>query len=209
MKNIYEDKPFLGTPSGGKIDLIYGSMEIYRIIARGGANEREYCIQNFSKFMAEARKHYDYVFADTNPSTNVATMCALEACDYVIAPMTLDIFSVRGILMLKDIFSDRYIWLRENPGRVIGIWNMVASRLRHTDRLSVAERTLQEKSPEIFRMALANRIYETDYLHYVGRKRGFLHDRKSIARIDLFNTTKRELAKVCTELFQRLELAGA
>ena len=159
--------------------------------------------------MAEARKQYDFVFVDTNPSTNIATMCALDTCDYIIAPMTMDIFSVRGIPMLKDIFSDRFIWLRDNPGRIIGIWNMVASRLRHTDRLSMAERTLQEKSADIFRTALANRIYETDYLHYEGRKRGFLHDRQGIARIDLFNNAKKDLTRVCTELFQRVELTGA
>ena len=208
-KTVYEEHPLLGTPRGAKIDLIYGSMEIYRVIATSGANEREYCIQNFNKFMAEARKQYDYVFVDTNPSTNIAIMCALDACNFIIAPMTMDIFSVRGILMLKDIFSDRFIWLRDNPARIIGIWNMVASRLRNSDRLSVAERTLQNSNADIFRTALVNRIYETDYLHYEGRKRGFLHDRGGIARLDLFNNAKRDLTKVCTELFQRVELAGA
>ena len=54
-RTVYEENSLLGTPRGTKIDLIYGSMEIYRIIATSGANEREYCIQNFNKFMAEAR----------------------------------------------------------------------------------------------------------------------------------------------------------
>jgi len=121
----------------------------------------------------------------------------------------MDIFSVRGILMLKDIFSDRFIWLRDDPGRIIGIWNMVASRLRHTDQLSTAERTLQSSNPDIFRTALANRIYDTAYLHYEGKKRGFLHDFKGIARIDLFNNARSDLSKVCGELFQRVGLASA
>ena len=149
-KNVYVDRPLFGRANGGKIDLVFGSMEIYRIIATSGANEREYCIQNFNKFMAAARTRYDFIFVDTNPSTNVASMCALDACDYIIAPMTMDIFSVRGILMLRDIFSDRFIWLRENPRRIIGIWNMVASRFRHSNRVSVAERTLQQSSEKRF-----------------------------------------------------------
>src|SRR5689334_13481724 len=78
-KNYYKDSPLLGRPRGAKIDLIFGSMEIYRIIAHSGANEREYCIQNFKLFMEEAGKNYDFVFVDTNPSTNIATMCALDA----------------------------------------------------------------------------------------------------------------------------------
>lgn len=207
--SVYQDKHLFYPSDGTRIDLILGSMEIYRIIATSGANEREYCIQNFNRFMERARAEYDYVFVDTNPSTNIATMCALDTCDYVIAPMTLDIFSVRGILMLKDIFSDRFIWMRHNPDRIIGIWNMVASKLRHTDRLSVAERTLQTQNPDIFRSALAARIYETDYLHYVGNKRGFLHDRSGIARIDLFSNATRDLQAVCAELFQRIGVAGA
>ena len=208
-KNVFTDSSFLGRPRGAKIDLVFGSMEIYRIIAHSGANEREYCIQNFKVFMEAARKRYDFVFVDTNPSTNIATMCALDACEFIIAPMTMDIFSVRGILMLKDIFSDRFIWLRDDPGRIIGIWNMVASRLRHTDQLSTAERTLQSSNPDIFRTALANRIYDTAYLHYEGKKRGFLHDFKGIARIDLFNNARSDLSKVCGELFQRVGLASA
>jgi cellulose biosynthesis protein BcsQ len=133
-KNIYTDGSFLGRPRGAKIDLIFGSTEIYRIIAHSGANEREYCIQNFKKFIEAASNRYDFVFVDTNPSTNIATMCAL-VCQFVIAPMTMDIFSVRGILMLKDIFSDRFICLREDPRQIIGISKMVASRHRHTDKL--------------------------------------------------------------------------
>jgi len=208
-KAIYKDSSLLGRQRAAKIDLVFGSMEIYRIIAHSGANEREYCIQNFKTFMEAARKRYDFVFVDTNPSTNIATMCTIDACEYIIAPMTMDIFSVRGILMLKDIFSDRFIWLREHPGRIIGIWNMVASRLRHTDQLSTAERALQSSNPDIFRTALANRIYDTAYLHYEGKKRGFLHDFKGIARIDLFNNARSDLAKVCRELFQRVGLASA
>ena len=86
---------------------------------------------------------------------------------------------------------------------------MVASRLRHTDQLSMAERILQRSNPDIFRTALANSIYETGYLHYEGRKRGFLHDRMGIARLDLFNNARGDLTKVCTELFQRIGLARA
>jgi hypothetical protein len=46
-------------------------------------------------------------------------------------------------------------------------------------------------------------------LHYDGKKRGFLHDFKGIARIDLFNNARGDLAKVCNELFQRVGFAGA
>ena len=113
------------------------------------------------------------------------------------------------LIRLKDIFSDRFIWLRDDPGRIIGIWNMVASRLRHTDTLSTAERTLQSSNPDIFRTALANRIYDTAYLHYQGQRRGFLHDFRGIARIDLFNNARSDLSKVCKELFLRVGLAGA
>jgi chromosome partitioning protein len=57
------------------INLLPGSMEIYKIIATAGANEAEFCIQNFKEVISEATD-YDFIFIDSNPSANLATMCA-------------------------------------------------------------------------------------------------------------------------------------
>src|SRR5262249_30372968 len=172
VRSVFSEKGlFRGERS---IHLLPGSMEIYKIIATAGANEAAYCIQNFDDVINEAAA-YDFIFLDTNPSANLATMCALQTAHFVVAPMAMDIFSVRGIRILKEVFADKYHWLNEDQ-RIIGIWNKVDSRLRGTDATSRLERALAETNPEIFRWVLANRIYETNHLHYEGSRRGFAQD---------------------------------
>jgi cellulose biosynthesis protein BcsQ len=199
---------FFRQETGAQIDLLPGSMEIYNIIASAGASDSNFCIQSFRLFIAEARKLYDYVFIDTNPSTNIATLCALNVADYIISPITMDIFAARGVLMIRKLFSDRFRYLDDNA-KVIGIWNMVDSKLRSSSRTSPAEEILFKKSPAAFELALANRIYDSGYLNYRGQRRGFVHDLPGISRIDYFNRTKRDFALVCEELFQRTGITDA
>jgi cellulose biosynthesis protein BcsQ len=207
-KNIYTDTSLFRRGKKGKIDLIRGSMEIYKVIATSGANERQHCIQSFRAFIEEASKQYDYIVVDTNPSTNIATLCALAACDVVVAPMKMDIFSVRGIVMLQEIFGDEYECLKKESKKIIGVWNMMDKKLRQTNVVSSIERSLHDANKDVFGMTVGPRIYETSYLHYREEK-GFIHDFSRIRRRDFFNRAKKELSGVCTELLQRVEHAHA
>src|SRR5262249_34321247 len=82
VRSVFSEKGlFRGERS---IHLLPGSMEIYKIIATAGANEAAYCIQNFDDVINEAAA-YDFIFLDTNPSANLATMCALQTAHFVVA----------------------------------------------------------------------------------------------------------------------------
>lgn len=200
VKRIFSEKHLFR--SERSIDLLPGSMEIYRLIATAGANEAQYCIQNFADVI-KAAANYDYVFLDTNPSANLATMCALQTANFVVAPMTMDMFSVRGIRILKEVFVERYQWLNDDQ-RIFGIWNKVDTKLRRSDATSPLERALAQSSPDISRWLLANRIYETGHLEYDGSKRGFAQDQTGVRRPDFFERMQNELAEVTAELLQRI-----
>jgi MinD-like ATPase involved in chromosome partitioning or flagellar assembly len=48
LKVLHDEKPGLfNRGPGGKVELIPGSMEIYKIITNAGVNVRQQCIQNF------------------------------------------------------------------------------------------------------------------------------------------------------------------
>jgi chromosome partitioning protein len=189
------------------INLLPGSMEIYKIIATAGANEAEFCIQNFKEVISEATD-YDFIFIDSNPSANLATMCALQASHFVVAPMVMDMFSVRGIRILKEVFVEKYRWLNEDQ-RIVGIWNKVDIKLRDSAATSRLEKALAKTNSEILRWVLANRIYETNHLHYEGSKKGFMQDQTNVGRLDFFNRVLDELGLVCAELLQRIRLVNA
>jgi chromosome partitioning protein len=199
---VHVDRSVLLGNTGAQIDLLPGSMQIYDIIANAGAADQGYCKQNFAEFIREAKKRYDYIFVDTNPSINVANLSALGASDFIVAPITMDVFAARGILMLRRIFQRDFTYLND-PMKIIGIWNQVDPNLRRTHRQSPAERRLFEKSPEAFELALTNRIYDSGYLDYRGSRRGFFHDISVIHRSDYFNRAKRDFRKVCEEVFRR------
>lgn len=189
------------------INLLPGSMEIYKVIATAGANEAQFCIDNF-KEVINAANSYDFIFLDTNPSANLATMCALQTAHFVVAPMAMDSFSVRGIRILKEVFADKYRWLNEDQ-RIVGIWNKVDSKLRDSAATSPLEKALARANPEIIRWVLANRIYETNHLHYEGSKKGFVQAQTNVGRLDFFNRVIEELGAVCAELLQRIRLVYA
>jgi len=209
IRVVFVDRTaLLQRQTGAQIDLLPGSMEIYNIIADAGAADNNFCVQSFQEFIREARARYDYIFIDTNPSTNIATLCALSVADYIVAPITMDIFAARGLLMIRKLFSERFSYLNDNT-KVIGIWNMVGGKLRRTHRRSPAEDMLFRKSPEAFELALTNRIYDSGYLDYRAKKKGFFQDFATINRSDYFNRTKRDFGNVCKELFGRAGIAYA
>ena len=122
--------------------------------------------------------------------------------------MKMDIFSVRGIVMLQEIFGDEYECLSKQSTKIVGVWNMMDKKLRQTNAISAIERSLFEANKDIFSMTVGPRIYETSYLHYREEK-GFIHDFSRVKRRDFFNRARKELSSVCAEVLQRVELAHA
>jgi chromosome partitioning protein len=203
---VYVDSGALfSPPSGAEIHLLPGSTEIYNLIVKGGTVEYQHALESFQLFIKEAKRRYEYIFLDTNPSTNIATLCALESADFVIAPITMDIFAVRGIFMLRNIFGNDFPTLA-SKNRTIGIWNAVDSKYRHSNKESPAEIDLYRKNSELIEFALTNRIYHSGYLDYRGKKRGFLQDTSSITRADFFNRAKKDMTLACHEMMQRFEI---
>lgn len=201
-KNLFSPTGMFRRSSKGKVDLIRGSMDIYKIIANGGANIKGHCLQNFKAFVEAVSSNYDFIIIDTNPSTNIASLCGLAAANFVVAPMKLDMFSVLGILMLQEIFASEYPHLNAESKRLIGVWNVVDRKLRHSPGTSPLERSLHQVSPEIFATAVGSRIYETSYLHYRERS-GFIHNFTGV-RVDFLRQAVRDLSNVCNELLQRV-----
>lgn len=202
---LHEDKPGLfSSGPKGRVELIPGSMEIYKVITNAGVNVRLQCIQNFRDFVRDAATKYDYIVVDTNPSTNIGTLCALAAADFVVAPMKMDIFSVQGIMMLEEIFGDEFECVKIEAKRVIGVWNMMDPKLRNSNTTSAIEKSLHSANKSLFAASIGTRIYETGYLKYMNHK-GFIHNFGRVQRRDFFNRTRGELTEVCKELLQRAE----
>jgi chromosome partitioning protein len=96
-----------------RVDLIPGSFETLRFGVMQGGLRPDAMMQNFVKFIEQCKADYPIIILDTNPSSTFTTLCALAVADMLIAPVTLDAFSLRGIDLIRDVMSPKFAWLRD------------------------------------------------------------------------------------------------
>ncbi len=112
-----ESMAFPLTPSSGeagRVDLICGQFDLAKYnfavsqTALGGAHA------NWERSLAHARRLYDVVLIDTNPSASFLTRAALTASDLLIAPVFMNRFSLRGVELLSGL-SERLVHPEPTP----------------------------------------------------------------------------------------------
>jgi cellulose biosynthesis protein BcsQ len=91
----------------GRLDLISGQFEISKYAFANDRDSLAAIRQHFLRSVDHYRSEYDLIVFDTNPNATFLTRCALEAADRVIAPMHADIYSLRGVRLLKLVIRDQ------------------------------------------------------------------------------------------------------
>ena len=165
---------------GSQIDMIYGSFDTFRLaVAMPGGLVANAAVQHFYNFMDKTRREYDLIVLDTNPSATFTTLCALDAANFLVAPITMDTFSMRGVHLLTNVLKGRYQWLA-NPKRVRILPNRipVTSDARAQDRLDREEKEVRERFPHLQDSLMLNRIHEFKLLSHKAPDTGFIADRR-------------------------------
>jgi cellulose biosynthesis protein BcsQ len=170
------------SPPGARfhVDLIPGSFETLRFGIIGGARATA-MIENFKEFIEKCKSDYDFVILDTNPASTFTTLCSLAVADYVVAPVTLDIFSVRGIQLIREVMAENYPWLGwlADGSRVKVILNRIPRTSDPEKRKKIVEQETRIRSafPLLSESIMPDRIHETSLLHNVEPGLGFALDR--------------------------------
>ncbi len=90
----------------GQLHLISGQFEISKYAFAHDAVGLDAVMTNFLQVIDQYRGHYDLIVFDTNPNATFLTRCALAAADRVLAPMHADVYSLRGIRLLRRVIDD-------------------------------------------------------------------------------------------------------
>jgi chromosome partitioning protein len=100
--------PLLGEGGpGGRLDLISGQFEISKYAFATDAVRLAEIKRNFLRMIEHYRAEYDLLVFDTNPNATFLTRCVLEAADQVLVPMHPDVYSLRGVRLLKQVIADQ------------------------------------------------------------------------------------------------------
>jgi chromosome partitioning protein len=164
-----------------RIDLIPSHVHLIRPMIRamisgvnaGQAVRFDQMRDNFQSFITEAKRIYNLVVLDTNPSGNLATFLAIQNANYIIAPVTGNRFAIRGVSLMREVFEKEFDWLRRERFRLIPVINDVKDI-----REGVAVRDqLHERGAGLGDQALSEYVFHSGFLLYTEKKQGFAVDR--------------------------------
>lgn len=150
------------------VDLVRGSFETFRFGVISGPAKARALLKNFKDFIAKAKEQYKFVILDTNPCSTFTTVCSLSVADYVVAPVTLDTFSVRGIELIREVMSDMYPdleWLRDSE-RVKVIFNRMprTSDPKKRSQTLAQEELIRTTFPGLGPCIMPDRVHHTSLL---------------------------------------------
>lgn len=165
---------------GSRVDFICGSAETFGLaISVPGGLLPQAAQQHFNDFMRKARESYDIVMFDTNPSATFTTLCALEASNFLIAPITIYVFSLRGIHLITRTLCRKFPWL--NNAKQVRI---LANRIPRSpsgpeaERLRRDENTIRQLYPDLSPSIMVSRIHESKMLWHKAPHGKFVIDRE-------------------------------
>lgn len=112
--------------------------------------------QSLQRVLVKLRDRYDYILIDCAPSLGLLTINALTASDYVIMPLELEFFALRGIALLTDTISK--VKDRLNPNvKVLGLLGtMYDSRTLHARE--VLERIVEAFKEDVFHTVIKRTV---------------------------------------------------
>ena len=172
---------YMGGVTKAKLDLVNGSFDLVKYSMIDDPSQLKFAANYFKRFISESRKEYDLVVLDCNPSSSFVTKCALEVSSFVLSPVKLDKFSVKGVGLVDQLFDH----LNLNPEHII-----LVNGVKRREPISPVEVELRAHSkfgPKV----LFNRLVQSKMLSADPGYTGFATDRggpySSVLRMEIGN----------------------
>ena len=109
----------------GSVYIVPGQFELVKYTLPQAATYLPQLEANFAKTLHEARKVFDAVIIDLNPSSSFMIKCALSHATHVICPIRPDMYSVQGLTGLKKLIDSAFALT--SPPKILALLNAVPS----------------------------------------------------------------------------------
>lgn len=192
--------------NGSEIDFVRGSFETFALAVNASSLVEKKTAERFRYFIQKAQAEYDIIAIDTNPSATLVTMHALDVSNFLVAPITFDKYSMRGVHLITNLLSKKHEWLG-NPLRVRIVPNRIkrAATEREQQKLVEAENRIREAFPDLARSIVPYYIRQSAIISNEIRQYRFIADQETPnpehlrvlvedfhkVAVDLLNTLKR------------------
>lgn len=176
------------------LSLIPGSFDLTKYSLIPDPAKLNHAAKYFKHFISNARKEFDIIILDMNPSSSFLTTAGLSVATDIISPVRPDKYSMLGLRLVKQLVDHPSI--ASNPNHHV-IMN-VKSRGGPMTNVEKEIRTDAYFGDKIF----TSRIFHSGLLEAKSDYTGFASDKKVSNR----NRVKAELRSVATELWQRVGL---
>lgn len=109
-----------------RLDLLAGDFSLVKYSLLDDKGVLAEAKRRFKEFIDSARKEYDLVCIDCNPSSSFLTTCALCVSSHVLIPVRPDRYSMLGLRLL-DEFLDGLVGLPAKPKKIIVLNGVVTN----------------------------------------------------------------------------------
>ena len=106
LYHVYSDKKSIEeikVEVKNNLDLVVGDFELCNADMQFTKAGR---LKMLKKAIRNIDGEYDFVIIDTPPNLGILSLNAFLASDYVLVPMTVDSFSLKGVMLLKETLDD-------------------------------------------------------------------------------------------------------
>ena len=177
------------------LELLPGDFRLVKYAMISNKTKLDSVQKRFLRFLGMARKQYDLICIDCNPSSSFITHCALHACSHLLVPVRPDRYSILGLELLSDFVQD-VPTIHPKPAMMVLLNGIPRSGYDPT-----VENELRGHGT-FGGMTLAIRIRVSSLLRARADYTGFATDRPVPWR----NLLRREISAVVDELIVRLGL---
>jgi chromosome partitioning protein len=173
-----------------RLDIVAGAFDMMKYSMIDDPIQLSHAASYFSHFISNARKEYDLIVFDCNPSSSFVTKCALENSTDVLSPVKPDKFSILGVGMVDRLFDHLGISLKHH---------IIVNGVKRSDPLSAVEielRAHQKFGPKV----LKGRLAQSKFLSADPSYTGFATDRGG----PYSSVVRREIRSIADEVANRI-----
>lgn len=181
--------------NGARLDLLAGDFSLVKYSLTDDKGILGDAKRRFKEFIDLAKKEYDLICLDCNPSSSFLTTCALCVSTHVLIPVRPDRYSMLGLRLL-DQFLKGMVDLVSKPRKIVVLNGVV------TNKYDPAVENELRSDPVYGPLTMGTHLTTTKLLEARPSYTGFATDR----RVAYSATLKKRIRKLCAELVNALGL---